>query len=204
MELIAISPETTRPDEVKWVNRLFDSGLDRFHLRKPGWTDYETGSYVLGISECWRDRIVVHQAYESVIAYGLGGWHFKDRAGIDQVAHLYQNNEDGMRTLSRSLHSLKQVSELEGLWNYAFLSPIFPSISKQNYKVNWDWDALVSTIRKYESTRVYALGGVNELNISICSKVGFKGVALLGALWESSDPVETFRTIRNSLQKQAS
>ena len=42
---------------------------------------------------------------------------------------------------------------------------------------------------------IIGLGGINEENIAMVKKSGFDGVALLGAIWESENPIAAFGKI---------
>ncbi len=91
MDLIVVSPENEYPKEHDWVCRLFDAGLWRYHLRKPGWDDADVEAYLEKIPHNWRSQVVVHQCHEAIEKYDLGGWHFKDREQQLKLALQAQN-----------------------------------------------------------------------------------------------------------------
>jgi thiamine-phosphate pyrophosphorylase len=69
--------------------------------------------------------------------------------------------------------------------DYLFLSPIFDSISKQNYMSRFPESLLYELKEKgVIHEKVIALGGVNKENISKVEDYGFGGAAVLGGLWE--------------------
>ncbi len=47
--LVGITPDFDYPDELIWVNRLLDSGLDFMHIRKPGASGTALAAYRKGI-----------------------------------------------------------------------------------------------------------------------------------------------------------
>lgn len=95
--------------------------------------------------------------------------------------------------ISTSFHELKQLKEENyGHLNYAFLSPIYNSISKQGYKKKeFDTNELKEHL-KNTNLNIYGLGGVEINNLSHFKKLGFFGVAVLGAIWLDNDPVNKF------------
>ena len=45
------------------------------------------------------------------------------------------------------------------------------------------------------------MGGIDEDKIETAKELGFSGVALLGAIWQSEQPVEKFKRIYELWQK---
>lgn len=70
------------------------------------------------------------------------------------------------------------------------MSPIFSSISKKGYEGR-GFD--VNTINK----RIIGMGGVTTENINEFTKLGFKGVGVLGGIWNSKSPVTDFKKMRD-------
>jgi thiamine-phosphate pyrophosphorylase len=88
-------------------------------------------------------------------------------------------------TASASLHSFKEVENLPCRLDYVFLSPIFQSISKQDYPSAFTKDELVNFFQQRKSkTSIVALGGVREENLKELQQIGFVGIALLGSIWQ--------------------
>ena len=143
--------------------------------------------------------MVVHQAYDLVNLFGLGGWHMKDDVTQLECVGLWQDSRSKGQSLSRSVHRLGDLDGSLNQWDYLFLSPVFPSISKEGYGPDWNTDQLTSALAHFKrvcSTQVYALGGIEPSTISRCQELGFDGVALLGAIWQSSNPLESFLKLK--------
>jgi hypothetical protein len=68
--LIVITPPSSVPQEHTIVRTLFDQGLQRLHIRKPGWSDNAIERYVDGIS-AYRDRIVIHSTPQLTARLGV-------------------------------------------------------------------------------------------------------------------------------------
>jgi hypothetical protein len=105
-------------------------------------------------------------------------------------------------------HSLKELKEYKGKYEYAFLSPIFDSISKKDYKSKFS-DRLYNfllfdpeLIHTITGKNIIALGGIDEDKIALVRRAGFSGVAVLGAIWNSKNPVEKFKRIKAKCQKK--
>lgn len=191
MDLIAVSPESEYANEAWLIADLLDAGLSRYHVRKPGWSSEQCFELLLRIPLRCRSRVSVHQYSEQVAEFGLGGFHYRDGAQVRAVS--------GARCASKSLHSLDYLDTHLAALDYAFLSPIFPSISKVGYAPSWDNVELNTALTaKRAAAKVYALGGMSLENSERSLELGFDGVVLHGALWASTDPVryvEAFRKV---------
>ena len=79
-------------------------------------------------------------------------------------------------TVSRSLHSLAELRSSSGL-EYAFLSPIFDSISKQGYKAAFEEEKLRQALAD-NSVPVIALGGL-DLGFVLPQTIHLSSILLL-------------------------
>lgn len=187
--LIIITPPHALPDEECIVNKLFESGLHLLHLRKPG-ADRETlERYIRGIRPRFRERVILHDHFELAEEYGLRGIHLKYNeartfTGRNRFAHV-----------SVSCHSFEEIDALPFEPNYVFLSPVFDSISKPGYPSAFTPEYLKENLQK-RRVPVIALGGITAEKVAECRKMGFRGVALLGHVWEQpSEAVDRFTNI---------
>jgi len=71
------------------------------------------------------------------------------------------------------------------------LSPVYPSISKENYHSKTELFEAIKTRTNY-STQLVALGGIESINIEKSLRNGFDNVALLGTIWNSENPIKNF------------
>lgn len=177
MEWIVITSPEFLQGEADFIDRLFNHGLDRLHLRKPGADIGECRRLLDGISREWLPRIVVHDNFGLCREYGLGGVHLNGRNPMAPPNH------EG--SVSRSCHSLEEISRYKGECDYLTLSPIFNSISKQGYMAAFGPGQLAAARDSgLIDRRVIALGGVTLENIPRVKELGFGGVAILGDVWQ--------------------
>ena len=177
MEWIVITSPGFLQGEADFIDRLFGHGLDRLHLRKPGADIGECRRLLDGISREWLPRIVVHDNFGLCREYGLGGVHLNGRNPRAPPNH------EG--SVSRSCHSLEEISRYKGECDYLTLSPIFNSISKQGYMAAFGPGQLAAARDSgLIDRRVIALGGVTLENIPRVKELGFGGVAILGDVWQ--------------------
>ena len=177
MEWIVITSPGFLQGEADFIDRLFGHGLDRLHLRKPGAGIGECRRLLDGISREWLPQIVVHDNFGLCREYGLGGVHLNGRNPMAPPNH------EG--SVSRSCHSLEEISRYKGECDYLTLSPIFNSISKQGYMAAFGPGQLAAARDSgLIDSRVIALGGVTLENIPRVKELGFGGVAILGDVWQ--------------------
>lgn len=177
MEWIVITSPGFLQGEADFIDKLFNHGLDRLHLRKPGADIGECRRLLDGISREWLPRIVVHDNFGLCREYGLGGVHLNGRNPMAPPNH------EGC--VSRSCHSLEEISRYKGECDYLTLSPIFNSISKQGYMAAFEPEQLAAARDSgLIDSRVIALGGVTLENIPRVRELGFGGVAILGDVWQ--------------------
>ena len=75
------------------------------------------------------------------------------------------------------------------------MSPVFDSISKSDYKrVEFDF-----TKRQNKETKLIGLGGIQSENVDQAIRMGFEGVALLGAIWNNSNPINEWNLCKDAI-----
>ena len=181
MKLIAITKPDFYDGEAAFIKRLFESGFDIVHLRKPC-NDLARRVHIDCISNILnelsseeRSKIVVHDYPELYYEFSLKGIH------INKNIVKYPEDYQGFKT--RSCHSLEEVKLYKDDFDYVFLSPIFDSISKQGYKSAFTEDELRRASEEgIIDEKVVALGGVTYDRISLLKDLGFGGAAMMGGV----------------------
>jgi len=204
-KLIVISHPKRLRGEVKAMISLFQIGLKYFHLRKPHWKKEEIESLLQKIPEEFRGNIILHSHYELVKMYRLKGVHITQETKNSDIEERF----DGYHT-SISTHSEDEVLLLDGVYDYAFISPIFDSISKQAYSSRFSIDNLSGFFMENEiNTEIIALGGINPNNIRSLQNIPFSGYAVLGYLWEDffrnadiDDLLKRFKDLKKTIYEQ--
>lgn len=191
--IIIITPELMVPDETDMINQLFRKGLDLLHIRKPFISRNEMTDFLDGIDASFYPQVVLHSHYELADEYDISRFHFREETRLNGEYKSYI----GKGILSTSVHDINAFNKLGKEWDYAFISPVFPSISKKGYGENTKVIHKIS-FRNNPDVKVVALGGINEKNIKEASDYGVDGMALLGGIWESRDPIQAFENCRRN------
>lgn len=176
MKLILMTTPYFFVEEHQILNALFDEGLDILHLRKPETEPVYSERLLTLISEDYRKRIVVHDHFYLKNEYGLKGVHLNHRN--PELPPKYKGH------ISCSCHTAQEVVQHKRACNYVFLSPIFNSISKENYSSRFTAVQLRELAQsKVIDRKVMALGGIGLDNIDQLAGLGFGGAVVLGDIW---------------------
>jgi thiamine-phosphate pyrophosphorylase len=190
MRLIVISPPEDIPDEPETVCRVLERSSATFHLRKPGQADGQLADYLKQIPARHHPRIMVHGHVGLFSRFSLKGIHFSERERVENLQCLRQLRRElpGCR-ISSAFHRIADIPENDGLFDYLFLSPIFDSISKPGHHAAFD-HAFLRRFLSHTNHRVIALGGVDVQRAATVASLGFKGLAVLGAVWQTASPLK--------------
>jgi thiamine-phosphate pyrophosphorylase len=191
--LIVISHEFDVVNETALVNELFNEGMQLFHLKKPLWDVDSQRNFLEAIHPEFHSKISVHQHYETITEYGLKYYHVREKA---RKSAGYPPAEGLIR--STSFHNYDELKTEGFVWDYCFLSPVFDSISKKNYKSGFSSDMKIENGRQ----KIFALGGVSDENIEHVFERGFYGAVISGALWMNSEnAIKNFREIKDKCSR---
>ena len=196
MRIIVISAPDFLPGEAEAVTALLEAGAWRVHVRKPAAGSDSIARLLEHIPAALYSRISLHDHHELAARFGVGGVHLNSRN---------PSVPDGFGGMvSRSCHSIAELSQYSSVCDYMFLSPIFDSISKSGYVSRFSLEEIRRRIvagsdvatarmdvmssdgncRSVDWGRVFALGGVCPDNVRLLEDVGFGGAAVLGCIWE--------------------
>lgn len=185
--MIVITNPSAIADEISSIDSLFKEGLSLLHIRKPNFSAIEIAQFIHQVKVEYRNCLVLHHHHDLAEDFGINRIHFSEKNRENSFSIRSDQN-----IFSTSTHSIEDFNSLENDFDYAFLSPVFTSISKENYhpKTNL-FEALQS--RTNHNTKVIALGGIDSKNIKKAFENGFDDVALLGSIWNNENPIKQFK-----------
>ena len=185
MKIIAITPPHAIDDEVVIIKRLLENSVDIVHLRKhqSEFKGVDVIAYlheILSALTCEeRSKIIIHNYPTLYEEFSLKGIHINKN--ITSLPEGY----NGFKT--RSCHSFEEIERYKNEYDYLFLSPIFDSISKPEYKSPFSHQALQkASLKGIINKKVIALGGVTFDKIPYLQSLNFGGVAMIGELFNNA------------------
>ncbi|KAF2329532.1 thiamine phosphate synthase [Flavobacterium ginsenosidimutans] len=182
--MIVITNPLFVENEINILHSLLEEGLFLLHIRKPDFSELEMAQFIHQIKLEFHDNLVLHNHHHLAKDFGINRFHFSEKERINY-------NQSYKSCKSTSTHSIEDFNSLQN-FDYAFLSPVFKSISKENYYPEKDLFEEIKS-RKNQQTKMVALGGIDSENIQQVLEKGFDDVALLGTIWKNENPLKQFK-----------
>ena len=158
MKLVIMTKSTFFVEEDKILTALFDEGMDKLHLYKPGSQLVFSERLLSLVPEGYHDKIVVHEHFRLKNEYDL--------AGLD----------------------LSLLKDMKKSSNYVFLRRIFSCTGDAEKPSSFSVKQLEEAADKgLIDKRVYALGGIDIDNVRMAKELGFGGVVVCSDLWKRFD-----------------
>lgn len=177
------------------LEALLAAGVQRLHLRKPAAEPGELEALLERLAPRYAERLVLHGGGSRALAlrYGVPNVHgavaYRDGSGSSGGGPLVDGpmaaGEDvgdvhGL-AVSTSVHSWEEFSRLPAGLAYAFISPVFDSISKQGYGAG---AGLLQRPCGQLPCMAMGLGGVNSETLGVLLEYGWTSAAVLGWIWK--------------------
>ncbi|SMC86253.1 thiamine phosphate synthase [Pedobacter africanus] len=181
MKLFVISPAHFFKGEAALINQLFEAGMPVLHLRKENPNPRQYAGLISAVDERYHHRIALHQFHELTTEFpAIKRLHYPERMR-NKLTQPFKNKEF---TRSTSIHNLNDLNGVQG-FAYTFYGPVFDSLSKPGYQTRLAGDFKVPV--QENTAQLIALGGVDGDKIESLKQMGFKGAAVLGALWNDKE-----------------
>lgn len=203
MILTILSDSGENQEELELINFFFENGLDIYHLRKRNFSRADMTTFLDKIPKEYHSKIVIHSHYSLALKYKLLGIHISRKKRKSKYAEWFKTRYYKLKnpkiSISTSYSQLTNFEDKKSSYDYVFLSPIFDTISNASYGSHFNLK-LIELLLAKTPEKVIALGGVNASKIEKLESLGFYGVAVSGAIWESNDPKKTFLEIKQQMR----
>ncbi len=205
MELVVISEAKKNEIEHEFVTKMFEAGLQTYHLRKPRFSTNQLKSFIEKIPTHFHNRIIIHSHHDLLFKYGLKGIHFTET----HLERKFQKWWTLRRIRSRKKNviitrSYKKISEVyneeEIAYSYYLIGTIFNTLNNEFYSGYYE-QGIVAAINT-SGKKFVARGGINEKTIVKAYKLGFYGAALSSILWKAENPFEKYLEILNHCKNE--
>jgi len=207
MVVIVLSPAKKMTGEEEIVTKLFDNGLEIYHLRKPEFSTKDLTAFLNNIPQKYWNRIVIHSKYKLAIKFGLKGIHVNKRKRKSKLRKFlsfwYYKLKRPDLHVSSSFNNLSSIFHDRSNYNYVFLSPIFDSITNSGYQSAFGHHNLKVALNKTRH-KIFALGGIQTDKVDQIMAMGFTGMVLSGYLWKSENPLKSFSEVLQKVKHQMS
>jgi thiamine-phosphate pyrophosphorylase len=196
------------PGEADLLEGMLEAGLKKLHIRKPGAEDDDKAEMLERLAPRWASRLVLHGSAELARQYGIAQVHGsveltngKGKSGGGPSVGA--SNGGGLvagPAISTSVHSWEEFEALPAGLAYAFISPLFDSISKPGYRANM---ALLGQPEGSLPCLPVGLGGIGADTIREMISRKWKGAAVLGWVWEEpGGAVRRYEQLKKIIDEQ--
>lgn len=198
MIVMLYTPEDYVENEVENIQYMLDNGADYLFIRKPHMDDFSLVDYM----EKFESKYYARMISTSLILckeFDMAGYHFTRDIWLKNINYntkildwLRLNN----KISSKSAHNMDEIKTLNKIFKLLIISPIYKSITKDNYFYPWNYRELGIEVAN-SSAQCYAVGGIDASNIDTLSTMNFTGVGLLGGIWQNQqEPKIAFEQIK--------
>jgi thiamine-phosphate pyrophosphorylase len=205
MKLIIISSSSSIENETLIVTKLFEAGLETFHLRKHKLSMKKTKEFIKEIPAHFHNRIIIHSHHKLARKFSLKGIHLtkshKKRKFQTWLSIKIIQLKNPSIIITTSFSNIGQLFETNHQYNYnySFLSPIFDSLGSK-FQGGFTEYSLKSAMQK-TPMNIIARGGVDITAIEKAHNIGFKGLAFYSCIWKKKDPLKEFNIIIEKFQE---
>lgn len=182
MIVVIVSHPSPLTNEAAHINELFRQGMELFHIRKPDYTEAQMDELLSQIKEEHHHYLALHQHHGLAEKYKIKRLHFPEQQRSSASEEELKTLKEKGYTLSTSIHTLEEHTNLSAAFSYTFYGPVFESISKPGYKPKGGTFPILK--KEERNTKIIAIGGVTPDKMMLLNDCGFDGVALLGAVWD--------------------
>lgn len=184
--LLLITAQNNVEHEASILEEIGTYDSCMIHVRKPGFSQEQMKQWLEQFSTRTLEKMMLHQHHHLCANFPLRGIHFKE-SEKDRNIKVARSTK---LMISAAFHDPFQA-QWQNQYHYAILSPVFDSISKTQLKgKNFHIHTSVKPI--------IALGGITTKNMKVARNLGFKGVAVLGSVWQNNDPLKAFKAIEKT------
>lgn len=204
MRLLVITPNKDVEDEVNLVTKMFESGLQTLHLRKPKYSTNQMRDYILEIPEHFHNRIVIHSHHKLALKFDLKGIHL-GRIHLSKkwkywLVRLRLKLRFGNTSKSRSYSRLQQVyNKEERTYDYFLVGTMFNNMTGELYSGFYE-DGVIAA-NKTSGKKLVARGGTTIKSIEKSLKFGFYGIAFNSFLWNNDEPYLCFLKVLEEFKR---
>ena len=191
MKTIVISSPTIFTNEAIILQKLIEKGATYIHIRKPNTDLFAVREILEKIPSVFHPKIKLHYYSELLQEFPLIGFHHSRNTHFDEKMLINQ---------SKSFHSFKKIIANKAPYQYYFLSPIFPSISKEGYHPNYSLTECKRFLMAYPNNNCIALGGISAQKYRTTKGSRLYRRSFIGRTMARRKCRQNHRKIRKNLQ----
>lgn len=145
----------------------------------------QTAAVLVGLCDKFNAKVCINEKID--VAEGLAGTGIHLQSSYDVPSAKSRLCPSAL--IGVSCHSISEAQKAEKLGaDYVTFSPVFETLSKPGYGPLVGLEGLRNASQRL-TIPIIALAGINSSNASQCMESGARGIAVMGGVMRSSDPL---------------
>lgn len=197
MELMVISSANRSKTEVTEVVKLFQNGLQYFHLRKPKFKTAELEEYLTMIPEHYHDRIILHTKHQLLSKFNLAGIHIDSKLEKQPLKRWFKlyllKRYKSDFIITTTFKDSQSIIKSKYNYHHILLRPLFDRVSSKRIIKGIPKEEIIHVTKKSKQ-KIVGYGGVELNKIHEVLDLGMFGLGITGALWEKAkSPLQIYK-----------
>jgi thiamine-phosphate pyrophosphorylase len=186
--LLTNKAEVLSNDYAKFIEKCAVAGITSLQLREKNLDDNDLeyfGKVLKAVLQPFNIPLIINDNVDLAKAINAEGVHLGQTDGNPIEARKLLGNDKIIGVSIETKQQLEIANKYTEI-DYVAASAVFPSKNKNNIKTLWGLDGLENFVIS-SSHPVIAIGGIDESNVIQIKLTGIKGVAVIGAIHDSTD-----------------
>ena len=184
-------------DYLQFIQSCAESGITALQLREKN-ASYaellELGQQIKHILAPFDIPLIINDNVTLAIELNADGVHLGQSDACPMSARQRLGSKKIIGLSIDSMENLHAANQLP--IDYVGVGAIFPTPTKHNVATIWGIDGL-TMLSAQSKHPIIAIGGINESNTAEVKRAGAHGIAVIGALHDSTDPQNTVKNFRH-------
>jgi thiamine-phosphate pyrophosphorylase len=186
------------------ISQAIDGGVETVQLREKDLSTVELYVLASKIREITRKKgsnLIINDRVDIALAVDADGVHLGWQSlGIEIVRKMIGHD----KLIGFSAHNLQEAKKAENSGaDYVSISPIFDTACK-DYFIEPLGIEKIGMIKEEIDIPVIALGGINENNVNGVLENGADGIAVISAILQSENPMQSASRLYREIKKNKS
>lgn len=201
--LVTHRQQTSLADYLDFIRLCVVSGVTAIQLREKEATPeflYEFGRGLQEVLAPFQIPLIINDHLSLAQTLNADGIHLGQSDGDPVFAKsLFPHKIIGLSI--EEMDNVEKANQLSSI-SYVAASSVFPTPSKQNVKTIWQIEGLRQLVEK-SCHPVVAIGGIDLDNLQAVADTGIAGVAIIRAIHNAQNPLQTIHRFRQILDGQS-
>ncbi|MCA0429719.1 MAG: thiamine phosphate synthase [Bacteroidetes bacterium] len=204
MQLMVITSSKSVPDETGVVTKMFESGLQYLHLRKPKFTTTRMIEYLNEIPAQYHNRIIIHSHHKLALKFKLKGVHYTSTHLSNKIKYRWirfrLKFKFGSLIKTRNHTRVNAMFEKELYdFDYIMLGTMFNNLNNSFY--SGFYEESIKDAVKTSNKKIVARGGTSPEIVTKCKEMNLYGIAFKSYIWNSPTPYNQYLNIINAFKQ---